>query len=103
MPKMPAIRMALLEAALDPRGANRTFAIQFAGADLPVPKILLPLLERLAGDADPAVRSQVALAVAGMTTGDPAVERLLGQLQADQVSAVREAARSHRMEPTDGE
>ena len=101
MPKMPAIRMALLEAALDPEGANRAFAIQFAGADLPVPKTLLPLLERLAGDADPAVRSQVALAVAGMAPGDPAVERLLGQLQADQVSAVREAARVRRSEPAD--
>lgn len=103
MPKMPAIRMALLEAALDPRGANRAFAVQFAGADLPVPRTLLPLLEQLAGDADPVVRSQVALAVAGMTPGDPAVERLLGQLQADQVSSVREAARAHRTEPTDFE
>ncbi|MFO1459242.1 MAG: HEAT repeat domain-containing protein [Verrucomicrobiota bacterium] len=101
MPKMPAIRMALLEAALDPRGANRAFAVQFAGADLPVPKILLPLLERLAGDADPRVRSQVALAVAGMTPGDPSVERLLGQLQADQVSSVRESARARRTESTD--
>ncbi|MBL9176233.1 MAG: HEAT repeat domain-containing protein [Verrucomicrobiales bacterium] len=101
MPKMPAIRMALLEAALDPRGANRAFAVQFAGADLPVPKTLLPLLERLAEDADPAVRSQVALAVAGMRPGDPEVERLLGRLQADQVSSVREAARHRPVEPGD--
>ncbi|MCW5560100.1 MAG: hypothetical protein KIT22_19965, partial [Verrucomicrobiae bacterium] len=55
VPKMPAIRRALLETALDPRAANRRFAVQFACMDVPVPKEFLPLLEALAGDPDPAV------------------------------------------------
>jgi len=94
VPKMPAIRRALLESALDPRASNRRFAVQFACMDVPVPKDLLPLLEQLAGDPDPSVRMQVAVGVRNMPSGDPAAERLLGRLQADQVAVVREAARS---------
>jgi len=94
IPKMPAIRRALLESALDLRGANRRFAVQFACMDTPVPRDLLPLMDTLAGDADPAVRMQVAVGVRQMAPRDPAVERLLARLQADQVSVVREAARS---------
>ncbi|MBN8248859.1 MAG: hypothetical protein J0L84_15640 [Verrucomicrobia bacterium] len=94
IPKMPAIRRALLESALDPRGANRRFAVQFACMDTPVPRALLPLLDQLAGDADAAVRVQVAVGVRHVEPRDPTVDRLLGRLQSDQVSAVREAARS---------
>ncbi len=94
MPKMPALRLALLEAAMVPGAANRTFAVQFAGEDWPVPVMLLPALERLAGGVEPAVRVQVAHALRGIPPGNPAGERLIGQLQADQVSVVRETARS---------
>lgn len=101
IPKMPALRLAFLEAASDPNAANRRFAIQFATQDWPVPPDLLPWLERLAGDADPTIRSQVASALHGIPSGNAAVERLIAQLQADQVSVVREAARSpYRSDPS---
>lgn len=94
IPKMPAIRRALLESAIDPRRANRRFAVQFACMDAPVPRDLLPLLELLAEDPDSAVRVQVAVGVRTMEPRDAAADRLLARLQGDQVSAVREAARS---------
>lgn len=94
IPKMPAFRLALLEAALPPRAGNRVFAIQFAGSDWPVPTGVVPLLERLAEDPDAAVRVQVAQALMGIPPGNPAAERLITRMQADQVSIVREAVRS---------
>lgn len=103
IPKMPAVRQSLLEAALDPRGANRRFAVQFACMDWPVPVSLLPLLETLATDADPVIRSEVARALLGIPPGNAAVERVLAQLQSDQVAVVREAARSGYRSDATGE
>lgn len=103
IPKMPALQMALLEAALPPSGSNRRFAVQFATMDWPVPVVLLPLLERLSRDPDAAVRSQVTSALQGIPGKVPAVERLLAELQADQVSVVREAARSRYRSEVDSE
>jgi hypothetical protein len=103
IPKMPALQLALLEAAIEPHRANRRFAIQFATMDWPVRSVLLPSLERLAGDEDPAVRAQVAMALRGVPGGLPSVERLIGVLQGDQVSVVREAARSPYRSDADGD
>ena len=103
IPKMPALQLALLESAIEPQRGNRRFAIQFATMDWPVRSTLLPTLERLAGDEDPAVRSQVAMALRGVPGELPAVERLIGVLQGDQVSVVREAARSPYRSDADGD
>lgn len=103
IPKMPALQLALLEAAIEPQRGNRRFAIQFATMDWPVRSTLLPSLERLAGDEDPAVRAQVAMALRGVPGELPSVERLIGVLQGDQVSVVREAARSPYRSDADGD
>lgn len=103
IPKMPALQLALLEAAIEPQRGNRRFAIQFATMDWPVRSTLIPALERLAGDEDPAVRAQVAMALRGVPGELPAVGRLIGVLQGDQVSSVREAARSPYRSDDDGD
>lgn len=92
LPGTLELRRRLLEAALRPRAANRMYAVQMANT-WPVQSELLPWLERLAVSEEPYVRMRVALMLHGIPQRTLPVERLLAQLEADQVSVVREAAR----------
>lgn len=98
---VPGLRQRLLEAALQPKAANRMYAVQFANT-WPVPGDLLPLLERLAQDEDPYVRMRVALMLHGIVDWTPPVEQLLARLDSDQVAIVREAARYSFRSDADG-
>ncbi|HAB16037.1 MAG TPA: HEAT repeat domain-containing protein [Verrucomicrobiota bacterium] len=88
-----SLRQQLLEAAARPDAANRMYAVQVATSPWPVPIELLPALERLSRSEDPMVRMRVAIMLHGIPVGDPRVDRLIAELEADQVSVVREAAR----------
>jgi hypothetical protein len=96
------LRRLLLEAALRPQASNRMYALMVAN-NWPIPLELLPLMEQLAQSEDPQIRMRIALMLHGIPVPTPAVERLLAQLAADQVSVVREAARySYRSDAEGG-
>ncbi|MBN9693679.1 MAG: HEAT repeat domain-containing protein [Verrucomicrobia bacterium] len=96
------LRRLLLEAALRPKASNRMYALMVAN-NWPIPLEVLPLLEQLAQSEDPVIRMRVALMLHGIPERTPAVARLLAQLEADQVSVVREAARySYRSDAEGG-
>ena len=96
------LRRLLLEAALRPQATNRMYALMVAN-NWPIPLDLLPLMEQLAQSEDPLIRMRIALMLHGIPERTPAVARLLAQLEADQVSVVREAARySYRSDAEGG-